>query len=182
MALGMRADFFFATSALVELPTLAPRVPGLQSPTDLVAAGSFCSSVFLGFDRPTAFTALCVFSGCAGCRGGPSPCSGNVVAASWTFISASSYGRRFQLNMHGLALPSNHMATHLTSCAETSNNYENTSINEYTMRRIAKIQYKSAKRSCAVAGCLNKCLPRCQSGFKAFQDMLEGMFPATTTG
>ena len=58
MASDMRANFFFATSALFELATLATFFLGLQNPTDYVAARAFCSSVFLGFDRLSIFIAF----------------------------------------------------------------------------------------------------------------------------
>ena len=74
----MRTDFFFAASAPVEFPTLAAHFPGFERPADFVEPGGFCESAFLGFDRPTPFTALCVFSGCAGCRGGRPMSSGSV--------------------------------------------------------------------------------------------------------
>jgi hypothetical protein len=139
MALGGRVDFFFATSAVVELPTFAPLFPGLESPADFAAPGLLSSSTFLGFERPTPFTAFCVFSGCAGCRGGLAAASGNVVATSWTCIPASNYGRRYHLNMHVVKSPSKHKYRHLTCCVEPSNNYDNSAKRQYTLRRHAKM-------------------------------------------
>jgi hypothetical protein len=88
----MRTDFFFAVSAPVEFPTLATPLTGFERPANFVEPGDFSESAFLGFDRPTAFTGLCVFSCCAGCSGGRTTLSGSVSTASWTCILAASYG------------------------------------------------------------------------------------------
>ena len=98
LAVPMRPDFFFAASAALEFPALATHFPGFERPPDFVEHGGFCESTFLGFERPTVFTALCVFSGCAGCRGGRPALSGSVSTATWTCISAPSYGWRSQWN------------------------------------------------------------------------------------
>jgi hypothetical protein len=144
MALGGRADFFFTASALVELPTLAPLFPGLESPADLPAAGRLSSSTFLGFERRTLATAFSVFSGCACCRGGLAAASGNVFAASWTCISASNYGRRYHCNMHGVKSPTYHKARHLMRCVVPNTIYENAANIEYTLCTHENNDYKSA--------------------------------------
>ena len=88
----MRPDFFFAASAALEFPTLATHFPDFERPPDFVEHGGFCESTFLGFERPTVFTARCVFSSCAGCRGGRPALSGSVSTASWTCISDLAMG------------------------------------------------------------------------------------------
>ena len=82
MAFPMRPNFFFDTSAPLEFPTLAKLFPGFTMPADFVEVGGLCESTFLGFERPTAFMGLCVFSSCAGCRGGRATLSGSVSSAT----------------------------------------------------------------------------------------------------
>jgi hypothetical protein len=102
MSLPVRTCFFFATSGLVELPTFASLFPGLQGPADFVEPRGFSESVFLGFERPTALTARCVFSSVLGDRrGGRLALLGTDSTASWTWTSASTYARRSQCNIHG---------------------------------------------------------------------------------
>lgn len=172
MAFPMRADFFFATSAPVELPTLATLFPGFHRPANFVEPGGFCESTFLGFERPTTFTALCVFSGCAGCCGGRAALSGSLSTTTWTRILASNYARRSQWNIDRHCLLRMHGTGHMTHFGVKCNKYAST----------AKHESKSAWHSRVAAGCLNKCLPGCQKKILAFPEMLGGMFPTPSTG
>jgi hypothetical protein len=149
-----------------EFPTLATLFPSFTRPADFLEAGGFCSSTFLDFERPTTFTALCVFSGCAGCRGGRAALSGSVSTASWTCISTSSYARRSQWNIDRHCILRMHGIGHMTHFAKKCNKYAST----------AKYESKSIWQGCVAAGYLNKCLPGCHKKIQSFPEMFEGCF------
>ena len=89
--LGALADFFFATSALVELPTFAAPFLGFDKPAGFVDPRGFGPSAFEGFNKLATFTPFIVFSGCSGRRGQGPALSTIVSIASWTCNTTSSY-------------------------------------------------------------------------------------------